>query len=361
MPDSLYTASLPTVAQTTAADSLAPSAEHVAVPQQATPQPAVVHLSEAAPSANFQQVAVQPAVTDSAALDSVATAESVVSPFEALKTLDVRDLFLVDPYAKAPAIAHFEKPEDVQLPFFALEEVELPYSDGFTGSPQPYSFRSDDYVTALLLVCFLLTAWVLSHSWPFLRGRIASLFRDKSAAEYGSERTNSEMRGVVYLVFQAAFAFSLLFYDTLHHDPTTAPLPDSPYLLLALATGGFLLLVALKTLLYSLVNHVFFDRSQCVQWTDSYIFSVVGLGLLILPVALLVVYFDLDYSMQRYLFFCMLGIVKIALFLRCFRTFFATRGGLVHFILYLCALEIVPALTLWRVLFWASINLPSIL
>jgi hypothetical protein len=89
--------------------------------------------------------------------------------------------------------------------------------------------------------------------------------------------------------------------------------------------------------------------------------DVLALGFAILPLTLLVIYFDLDYSTLRILFVCILATVKTLLFYKCFQIFFDYKFGSVHLFLYFCALEILPLLVLWKSLLLASSYLSQVI
>ena len=110
-------------------------------------------------------------------------------------------------------------------------------------------------------------------------------------------------------------------------------------------TGGSLL---------EFVNNTLFDKHRTSQWTDAYMLYILFLGLLLLPITLLFVFFDIpiDKTTLFVAFVYLLG--KLLLLYKCLRIFFYKKGGFFHLILYFCTLEIIPALALWRVLVYVS-------
>lgn len=56
------------------------------------------------------------------------------------------------------------------------------------------------------------------------------------------------------------------------------------------------LFVLLKVGLYQMVNSVFFPKNSRDEWRETYVFTIVLMGLLILPVSLLVFFFDLSFE-----------------------------------------------------------------
>ena len=83
-------------------------------------------------------------------------------------------------------------------------------------------------------------------------------------------------------------------------------------------------------------------------WLNTYFNVMIWLGLLLLPLVLLVVYFALSLQTAFYFIVVIIIFAKIALFYKCFVNFFGKIYGLVHLILYFCALEILPDLIVWK-------------
>lgn len=234
-----------------------------------------------------------------------------------------------------------------------IEKAVYP-SRGIAGDPLPYRFRSDDYVTGVLMLSFFLAAWVIARSWRFLAGSVKDFFYDKRPDGMSGSRTDSELRGQLFLVFQTCFVLGVLFFDYTQERMTGVFNQVSPYKILGVSVGACCAYYLAKLLLYSFVNYVFFDRDQSRQWIDTLFLSILALGLGLLPVTLLVVYFDASFRTLSILFVLILAVVKTLLLYKCHRIFFRYRGGCVHLILYFCALEILPLLVLWRVLAYAN-------
>lgn len=72
--------------------------------------------------------------------------------------------------------------------------------------------------------------------------------------------------------------------------------------------------------------------------------------MLLLPVVLLQVYFDLEIQSVVIYFIVVLILVKILTFYKCYFIFFRKAGVILQIILYFCALEIVPIAALWGAL-----------
>ena len=90
----------------------------------------------------------------------------------------------------------------------------------------------------------------------------------------------------------------------------------------------------------------FFDRESNSAWDNYYLISILTTGALLLPLTLLVIFFDLAYQEAIIAYILLMAIIKMLLLYKCYRTFFNDAIGYLHIILYFCALEIVPYILL---------------
>lgn len=213
---------------------------------------------------------------------------------------------------------------------------------GFSGMPLEYELRNDDVVTSVILLSFVIMAWVIAASWRFLRISIKDFFYHRTRANLFIDRADTVLRGRFFLVLQTSFLQGILFFGFVQ-----SMLPDvfegiSPYLLLSLTTLIVLGYYGAKFVLYRAVNHVFFPPESNRAWDNYYLVSILTTGALLLPLTLLVVFFDLAYREAIVAYVLLMAIVKMLLLYKCYRTFFNGMVGYLHIILYFCALEIVP-------------------
>ena len=231
---------------------------------------------------------------------------------------------------------------------------------GVAGDPVPYMFRNDDFVTSALLVSFLRMVWVVTNSWKYLRALIKDFFYHRLRPNLFTDRAHTELRGGGFLVFQAAFMQGILFFDYTQYDLPRVFGLVSPYLIL----GGSTLVIAtyylVKIGLYRWVNDTFFPSANNKLWDNHLQASILLTGCLSMPLALLVVYFNLPYRETLMSYILLLLFVKTLLIYKSYRIFFNNRIGGLHIILYFCALEIVPILLLWGALHYLSHQLVAL-
>lgn len=109
-----------------------------------------------------------------------------------------------------------------------------------------------------------------------------------------------------------------------------------------------------KFVAYWFTGWVFFDSKKTEQWLKSFIFLVSTEGVLLFPVVLLLVYFDLPIQSTFIYTAFVIILVKILSFYKSYSIFFKRIGAILQFILYFCALEIMPLAALWGALIMIS-------
>lgn len=221
---------------------------------------------------------------------------------------------------------------------------------GVAGDPVPYTMRDDDIITGLLLVCFILVVVALSNSRRFIVRQLKDFLYVPHSGVSAITETTSEVRFQFFLVLQTCLQFSIFqYFYTQNYIGSTFVL-DSQYHLIAIYFSMFAGYFILKGLLYMIVDSVLLDAKKNLQWMKSLLFITSTEGVLLLPVVLLQVYFDLEIQNVVIYFIGVLILVKILTFYKCYFIFFRKAGAILQIILYFCALEIVPIAALWGAL-----------
>ncbi len=221
---------------------------------------------------------------------------------------------------------------------------------GVAGDPVPYTVRDDNMITSLLLACIIMVIIALSNSRRFIVRQIKDFIYVPRSESSSITETSSEVRFQLFLVLQTCLLLAVFqYFDTLHYVGETFIL-SSQYHLIAIFFGMFVGFHLLRCLLYSFVNSVFFSWRQNIQWLKSLLFISSSEGILLLPVVLLQVYFNLSIHNVIIYFIIVLVFVKILTFYKCYFIFFRRKTAFLQIILYFCALEAVPIAALWGAL-----------
>ena len=251
-------------------------------------------------------------------------------------------------------------PYDISLPKYYKETFfskdTLFYSEtgggryGVAGDPVPYTIRGDNTITALLIGCFVIALIALANTRGFLMRQARHFFREPRTNTTGYPETTAEVRFQFFFVLQTCLLLSIIsFLYTLERVADTFFL-SSQYQLVAIFFGIYVAYFALKMLVYWLVNNVFFGRRKSVRWLKQLLFVTSVEGIALFPLVMLQSYFDLSIQKAVIYVIFVIVLVKILLLYKSFVMFFKQKNFYLQIILYFCALEIMPLLSLWGVL-----------
>jgi hypothetical protein len=228
---------------------------------------------------------------------------------------------------------------------------------GVAGDPVPYSVHNDNIITSLLLACFIFAVIAFANARRFIIRQAKDFIYLPHEGTTEFTETSNEFRFQLTLVLITSLLIALLFYFyTLRYIGETFVL-RSQYTLITIFMGITVAYFLLKTGLYSVVNHVFFDGKRNQQWIKALLFIISVEGVLVFPAVVFGAYFELDTeSVMYYVIFAVI-IVKMMTIYKCYIIFF--RRNVVHLqiILYFCTLEMIPLLVYWDVLVITANNL----
>ncbi len=215
---------------------------------------------------------------------------------------------------------------------------------GMAGDPVPYTLRSDNTITLLLLLCFVVFCVSLAHSESFISCQLKNFFTLHGHDEEPFGETSGELRFQFFVVTVGFLLLALSGYlFVVNNEAPTFVFIDNA-LLVPLFFGLTFGFYILKTLLYTVVNLVFFGSKKNIQFLKAQLFIYVSATVLLFPVVLLMIYFDLLLKNALFYFAFVLIMVKILSFYKCWAIFFRQKGGILQTFLYFCTLEATPLL-----------------
>lgn len=245
---------------------------------------------------------------------------------------------------------------DVSLPqyyresFFSKDSLFHPELKGgrlgVAGDPVPYTVAGDDFVTILLLFCFLIACVAFTKSRQFIIRQAKTFFRVPRFGTTVITETSNELRFQLFLGLQTCLLIAIGYFMYSRASISDTFTIDQ-YQVISIYAGYAAAYFLLKALLYSITGWVFFDKKKNEQWMKAYLFLVSCEGVLLFPAIMLMTYFG--FSIQAAVIYTLIvvGIIKILSFYKCFIIFFRRKGAFLQIILYFCALEVVPLFALW--------------
>ena len=224
---------------------------------------------------------------------------------------------------------------------------------GILGDPKPYSVSSDNTLIGLLIICFILAMFAISMSRNFINRQLRTLFKMPKDRKSNVE-TYGEMRFQVFLFVQAALLLSIIY--NLYNNSANGEIHsyDLQMKNVGIYFALFVIYFLFKRMLYSIVNWVYFNKSDNQRWLQWWFFITSIEGLLLFPLVLLLVYFNL--SMQVALIYTLSVTLLIKLFTmqKQYAVFFKSTNLGLQIILYFCALEIMPLTALAGILIYVE-------
>jgi len=220
--------------------------------------------------------------------------------------------------------------------------------EGMIGEPLPYLIQSDWMITILMFFCIVLVSFVVSREKKYLLQQLKSFFETRERSSMFDESNVIDTRYTLLLIFHTCIllGFCIYHYFSIHKSALFETIPHV-YLL-----GGFIgciiAYLSIKSILYASVNWIFFQKVRNSLWIVSFFNLFIWLGILLLPLVLVIIYFYISSEISLLLVGGMVIFAKIALFWKTFCNFFEKIYGAFHLILYFCALEILPDLILWK-------------
>ena len=226
------------------------------------------------------------------------------------------------------------------------EELSAQEYYGMAGDPIPYSYANDHLVTSLLIIGFLLIAFTFSRMSNFIVGQAKNFIRPSKNSLSLSE-TSGEIYMQIILTGLTCIVYALLYYLYATEFLASTYVTSSEYALLGIFLGVFVVYYLLRFGLYTMVNNLFFDSDRNKKFLTSLLYISSLEGLLLYPALALLAFMHLP--AQNAIWYCIivLILVKIMTFYKSFTIFFKQNDLFLQIILYFCALEMVPLMTLW--------------
>ena len=229
----------------------------------------------------------------------------------------------------------------------ALTAQKETTAEGMEGRPLPYRMSADWSITCVIGISFILLAYALRNGKKYIFQRMQYLFVHRERASLFDVLSGSDRRYTVALICITCILAGLCLFDHFVEN-TSLSMQQIPHaLLLSIYSCTILIFALLKGGVYRFVNWVFFKKEQQNNWLQTYFDLWSGLCIVLFPIILLTVYLDLPSGQIENLCIGIWCFTKLLLFYKCVRNFFSHFHGILHLILYFCALEIIPAFLLW--------------
>ena len=200
----------------------------------------------------------------------------------------------------------------------------------------------------LFLVCFFILIYQVSKNSKLLLAMTGKLFGNRSQTTSG-ELFIGQFPNILLFCIQTILLTSIIIYchamnGGIFHIESSSRM----FIFLGLTALLLGLFVGYKYLTYSFIGYIFFDKEVEQRWNDTFSSAICLSGVILFFPTLILFYVEGTYAYGVYFVLLYFIFIQIVLLYRQFVLFFNKKSGLLYFILYLCAQEIIPLFLLYK-------------
>lgn len=217
-----------------------------------------------------------------------------------------------------------------------------------SGTPIPYSIGCDNLILSLFVASLLGCAYVLLRDGASIAERLKKMFYYKGQAMPYNSRAGISSTGNCFLYLLLILYTTIIIFGYLQQIGKLQALEKSFIAFTAFAAISALF-IAIKGIIYEIINNVLFSREQAREWRESYFFTLQLLSFALLPLVTAVILVPTlnNIIFNGYLLF--IGAIYLTmLFIRCFNIIFNEKSYFLDIFLYLCAIELLPLVFMWQ-------------
>ena len=226
------------------------------------------------------------------------------------------------------------------------------------GEALPFS-RSPlhDTPSMVLLIAGLLAVALSYHTgYKYIENFFHYMFSTRRRENMFEDHTVNETSIQAALIANTCIAEGFLIYFAVQQlVPSMAHVLQAsvfPHILgyCGIAAGFYIA----QWLVYKVLGYTFSDKVGAKLWLDGFKASQSLLGLLLLPVLVLVMLYPGHGKLLLAIGASLYLVARLIFIFKGFRIFYSNLTSILYFLLYLCAVEIVPLVIMTSVTYWIS-------
>ena len=236
---------------------------------------------------------------------------------------------------------------------------EIPYTHGLQPMERAGLPGYDSGVLCLLIGMFLLLALNFRHYSTFFKNFLSDLLSVRRREKTFGVRTFSETGVQISIVLIACLSEGIIINSALPERRAIGPV-SGEYAVIGSLTLMAVLYYLWQLAAYGTVGSIFADKVSARMWMKGFNASQSLLSMLIVVPAIVVLFNPSASHVILLMGAIFYFLARLAFICKGFRLFYDNFGSLLYFILYLCSLEIVPLVLLYRaVLFFHNLLLQT--
>lgn len=216
-----------------------------------------------------------------------------------------------------------------------------------TGEQIPYFIGNDNVILTLYILSLLAGAYTLMRDGSSIVERIKSMFYYSGQSTPYNNRTGISKTGSFTLYTNTILYATII---TFAHLQESIPAEERGNITLFVAIAlVFIIFLAIKYIIYEIINRILFSEKQAGEWSLSYFFTIKISCILLLPLATAPILLPTLSNTIVWGYLIVIGtIYTIMLSLRCFNIIFTETFYFLDIFLYLCEIELLPLILLWH-------------
>lgn len=230
----------------------------------------------------------------------------------------------------------------------------IPYTEGIAPVSRNPLPGYDSGIIAILIGVFFVIAINFRHYTTFLKTFTQNLFSVRQRANVFDEHsTTNETRVLVSLILLLCVCEGILLFTAIGQWGIVIDNLTGVSAFIGLAAVFYLL----QLIIYRTVGYTFTTNRRAIMWVKGFNASQSMLGITLVAPALLAL-FNPGYSVLILSVSAFLYVTARIIFIyKGFRIFYNNSLALIYFILYLCSLEIIPIILIYKASFFLSENI----
>ena len=235
-----------------------------------------------------------------------------------------------------------------------LAVMEIP--DGAEAQPFTRSPLHDTPSMALLLAGMLAVALSYHKGYKYIENFFHYMFSTRRRENLFEDHTVNETGILTALIGNTCIVEGFLIFAAVRMlCPSLAPaLQANVFPHIAIYCGIAVLFYVGQWLVYKVLGYTFSDKQGTKLWIDGFKATQAFLGLLLLPVLILLMLYPYHGKLLLSIAASLYLIARLVFIFKGFRIFYGNLSSILYFLLYLCAVEIVPLAILASVTYWIS-------
>ena len=235
-----------------------------------------------------------------------------------------------------------------------LAVMEIP--DGAEAQPFTRSPLHDTPSMALLLAGMLAVALSYHKGYKYIENFFHYMFSTRRRENLFEDHTVNETGILTALIGNTCIVEGFLIFAAVRMlCPALTPvLQANVFPHIAIYCGIAVLFYVGQWLVYKVLGYTFSDKQGTKLWIDGFKATQAFLGLLLLPVLILLMLYPYHGKLLLSIAASLYFVARLVFIFKGFRIFYGNLSSILYFLLYLCAVEIVPLAILASVTYWIS-------